>query len=204
MSQSISTVSIFGGTGTPREVLGKYITPTRELGTMLATAGFNVVFCGYSNGLLHEFVNSFKTAKGTLISVYPDDIGCTSARFAQACQTYKVRDVHAQRETMRQLSQIALALPGGLNTFAEILELASHNDALALTARDTIINPIIVCNFDGYYDALEALFQTPTTEGMIKPSQLKQIHFAKTSADVIGHLTVLRMAPRPKAGVLRP
>lgn len=204
MMKHIRAVTVFGGTATPNEISGPMAEPAKKLGQLLATAKYEVMFGGCNTGLLQNFAQSYTDAGGELASIYPLLIGRASARFTNASHNYVTSSVAEQREMMRALSKAAIALPGSINTMAEILELASHNDMLRINHPNQTINPIILLNTNGYYESLRSMFNTSCTEGMTKETQMAQFHFAATPEAVMEQLKALNAKPLPRASSLKP
>ena len=67
-------------------------------------------------------------------------------------------DMHSRKETMAERSDACIALPGGVGTLEELLEIITWKQ-LGL-----YLKPIVVLNINGYFDALLSQLQRAVDE----------------------------------------
>ena len=70
--------------------------------------------------------------------------------------------MHERKQTMANLSDGVIALPGGCGTLEELLEIITWKQ-LGL-----YLNPIIILNIDGFYDALLAQLSKAVEENFMR------------------------------------
>ena len=70
--------------------------------------------------------------------------------------------MHERKQMMADLSDGAIALPGGCGTFEELLEIITWKQ-LGL-----YLNPVIILNVDGYYDHLIAQLNQAISENFMR------------------------------------
>jgi uncharacterized protein (TIGR00730 family) len=70
--------------------------------------------------------------------------------------------MHERKQMMADLSDGAIALPGGCGTFEELLEIITWKQ-LGL-----YLNPVIILNIDGYYDHLIAQLNQAIDENFMR------------------------------------
>jgi uncharacterized protein (TIGR00730 family) len=83
----------------------------------------------------------------------------------------------ARKERMAELSDVFVALPGGIGTINEILEMVTWFD-IGLHRK-----PTILCNIDGFWDPWEHLVRSIEAYGVFRPGFRKSYFLA---ADVPG------------------
>ena len=84
---------------------------------------------------------------------------------------YVVKDMHSRKMKMFGLSDAFIALPGGIGTFEEILEIMTWAQ-LGLHTK-----PFGFLNTAGYYDRLADFLDFAVHEGFVKPEYRKILLF---------------------------
>ena len=77
-------------------------------------------------------------------------------------QLIETTSMHERKQTMANLSDGVIALPGGCGTLEELLEIITWKQ-LGL-----YLNPIIILNIDGFYDALLAQLSKAVEENFMR------------------------------------
>jgi uncharacterized protein (TIGR00730 family) len=70
-------------------------------------------------------------------------------------------DMHERKRTMFELSDAFVALPGGIGTLEEVVEM------MTWAQLDQHKKPILIANIDGFWDSLIKLFERMTEEGFL-------------------------------------
>jgi uncharacterized protein (TIGR00730 family) len=87
--------------------------------------------------------------------------------------------MHERKQMMADLSDGAIALPGGCGTFEELLEIITWKQ-LGL-----YLGPVVVLNIDGYYDALLACIDLMVEEQMMREIHKEMFVVVNKAEDVI-------------------
>ena len=201
MNSAIYTVSVFLGSRAGHDPA--YVNATRELGEKLAQNGYQTVFGGCYTGLMKELADGVASKGGLLTSVFPSIFTGSDPRCPNATHTHITTDVVEQRRYMRNVSQVAVVMPGGVNSVSELFDLASDNDTNAICTRHAPLKPVVICNYNGYYDGLKIWLERSLMDGFNTASKLDMFHFVSTPSEVISKLAVLSKNPQT-AGSLRP
>ena len=88
-------------------------------------------------------------------------------------------DMHRRKEQMAAMSDACVALPGGVGTLEELLEIITWKQ-LGL-----YLKPIVIYNVDGYYDHLLRQMETALSEHFMRPMHRNIWQVATTAADVV-------------------
>ena len=104
-------------------------------------------------GLMAETADTVLANGGEVIGVIPQFMVEQHWEHQGLTELRIVKDMHERNQTMASLSDAAIALPGGVGTFEELLELITWKQ-LGL-----YLHPIVILNTDGYYDPLLEMFQ---------------------------------------------
>ena len=152
------------------------------LGGLLAGKGIGVVYGAGQNGMMGGMADAALAAGGEVIGVIPDRLmdaeppheGLTSLRI--------VKSMHARKAVMANLSDGFIALPGGLGTIEETMEVLTWAQ-LCFHAK-----PIGLLNVEGYFDGLIAFLRHATEEGFIRPENLDLFRVEPTPAALLDAL----------------
>ncbi len=124
----------------------------RELGSIIAERGHELVYGGTDIGLMGKLAESARQRGGRVIGVIPQsmvDHGIAD----MACDELIVTDDMRTRKTlMDERADAFVALPGGFGTLEELAEV------LVLRQLDIIDKPIALINSGGFYDSLLKFF----------------------------------------------
>jgi len=116
-----SIVAVFGASG-PREGMRAYVE-ARELGALLAQAGYIVATGGY-RGVMEAASRGASEAGGHVIGVTCERIealvpGLRANRWV--AEEIRFRDLRARLNHLVTETQAAIAMPGGIGTLSEIV-----------------------------------------------------------------------------------
>lgn len=126
----------------------KYFAMARELGALIARAGVPVINGGGARGLMGAVSDGALVAGGEVIGVIPRFMVDKGFCHPSLTKTIITADMHERKRTMAELSMGAIALPGGVGTFEELMEI------LTWQKLSLYHGPVVILNQDGYYDPL--------------------------------------------------
>lgn len=161
---------------------GRYLDDARELGRLLAQAGWRCVNGGGAVGLMGAVTDGTLDAGGEVTGVIPKfmvDNGWCYDRLEDVIVT---ADMHQRKHMMSEMADAVIALPGGVGTLEELLE------TLTWRQLGLIKTPIIILNSRGYYDALLAMLGHAIDEGFMKPSHSQLWQVAATPVEAVALL----------------
>jgi uncharacterized protein (TIGR00730 family) len=127
---------------------------------------------------------------GEVIGVIPHALAARELAHKQVADMRVVPSMHARKALMAELSDAFIALPGGLGTFEELLEIATWGQ-LGIHRK-----PVGILNVAGYYDPLIALLDHAVSEGFISPQNRRLV----VVADAPEALLETLRAHRPPVG----
>jgi hypothetical protein len=160
----ISAVTVFCGSS--NAVAPKYFAAARELGEKLARRGWRLVYGGGGVGLMGVMAQAVLEAGGQVTGVIPKallELGVGRAAVSELVVTDGLRD---RKAIMDERGDAFVALPGGLGTLEEILEV------MTLKQLGYHRKPIAVLDLDGYFDPLWSQIQRGIDSFFIKPEFL--------------------------------
>ncbi len=135
-----------------------------QLAQGIAEHGFGIVYGGASIGLMGQVADSVIEHGGEVVGVIPEFMLDYEIAHNTLTELHVVESMHQRKFMMAERASAFIALPGGLGTFEEILEIATWGQ---LNQHQ---KPMIIYNVNGFYDALIAQLDHAVTEGFL-PAQ---------------------------------
>ena len=120
-----------------------YRRAAEALGTGLARAGIRVVYGGGRIGLMGVLADAALAAGGEVVGVLPDFLRTAEIAHDTLTRLEITDSMHARKRRMFELADAFVALPGGIGTLEETIEILTWRQ-LGLHAK-----PILICNVAG-------------------------------------------------------
>ncbi len=136
----------------------EYAAAARELGGLLATTGRTLVYGGGGIGLMGEIARAAMGKSGRVIGVIPGHLN-TKERAYHEVELRVVASMHERKQTLADLADGFIAMPGGLGTFDELFEILTWNQ-IGLHGK-----PVGLLNVLGYFDPLLSVIENAVDEG---------------------------------------
>lgn len=158
-------ICVFAGSkagGRPR-----YREAAAELGRLLAGRGIGLVYGAGRNGLMGAVADAALAGGGEVIGVIPDSLMDVEPPHEGVSELRIVKSMHARKALMERLSDGFIALPGGLGTVEETMEMITWAQ-LGYHAK-----PVGLLNAGGYFEGLLAFLRHASAEGFVQPANLE-------------------------------
>ena len=163
-----------------------------EFGTACAGRGLRLVYGGSSRGLMGLAARTAAQAGGEVLGIMPRYL-VRPERAAADLGTLKVVESLAERkQLMAEAADLFVALPGGIGTLDELLEMLTMND---LGMQD---KPVILCSSDGFWQPFVAMLERFRAYGVLRPSVERTLHAVNSVGEVM-RLIDAHWLPRPSA-----
>jgi uncharacterized protein (TIGR00730 family) len=170
-----------------------------ELGRQLGQAGCTVVYGGSNAGLMGTVADAALAAGGKVIGVIPDGLFEREVAHLGLSELRVVRSMHERKALMNDLAEGFVALPGGIGTLDELVEMYTWNQ-LGIHHK-----PCALLNIDGYYDRLLDFLRHAARQGLLQQRQLERLLVAPDVASLLPRLDAAMQAAQPaSAGAPRP
>lgn len=170
--------------GSSNRVGETYRHMAREMGTLLASRGIEVVYGGGSTGLMGVVADAALAAGGRVIGIIPEKLDRLELGHRGLTELRIVDGMHTRKLQMAELSDAFVALPGGWGTLEELFE------AVTWAQLNYHLKPVGVLNVDGYYDPLLAWADRATADGFVRPLHRGLLTAAATPAALLDALAV--------------
>ena len=139
-----------------------YATAAERLARTLAERGIGLVYGGGDVGLMGVLADTALRAGGEVIGVIPQQLVDREVGHRGLSELRVVGSMHERKALMAELSDGFVAVPGGIGTLEELIEVYTWSQ-LGLHRK-----PVGVLNVRGYYDGLIALLDHAVDEGFLR------------------------------------
>ena len=153
----ISAICVFCGSRTGSDPA--YESAARSLGRMMAERDVRLVYGGGHVGLMGVLADAVLDAGGQVTGVIPDFLKRREVGREDLTELVVTDSMHSRKQRMFELADAFVALPGGLGTLDETIEVATWKQ-LGLHAK-----PIVILDAAGYWGALSALLASVVKGG---------------------------------------
>ena len=156
-----------------------YMAAARALGTHMANLGIGLVYGGGSLGLMGEVARSVIAAGGHVVGIIPEFLVHKERMLTEVNELIVTASMHERKMTMFERSDGFVALPGGLGTLEELVEISTW------AQLDRHAKPIIVCDIDGYWAPLTKLIDHMRQEKFIREGLELKLDVVKTPREAV-------------------
>lgn len=156
----IKRVAVYAASSS--QVNQEYLTAAAELGRTLAAEGIEIVYGAGKVGLMGALADASLDAGGKVTGVIPQfmvDNGWCREKLTNLIVT---PDMHTRKEKIVSLADATIALPGGVGTLEELMEIITWKQ-LGLYA-----NPIVILNTRGYFNPLKEMLERAVEEKFMR------------------------------------
>ena len=160
----------------------EYKEITKKLGLVLVENNIELVYGGSKTGLMGEIANHMLDNNGRVTGVMPGGLFPKAVINDRLTQFIEVGSMHERKQTMADLSDGFIAIPGGFGTFEELFETLSWAQ-LGIHKK-----PIGVLNISNFFDSFLDMMQTIVDEGFMNPSNTKLVLVSPDPSDLIDQM----------------
>lgn len=153
-------ITVYGASSS--HIHSEYIDAARQVGRYLAEAGFTVVDGGGDCGLMGAVNDGCLEAGGRAVGIIPRFMVEKGWGHKGLTQTIVTEDMHRRKELMAACSQAVIALPGGIGTFEELLEIMTWRQLGLYGGK------VVMLNTRGYYDRLLDMLEKAESDGFMR------------------------------------
>lgn len=159
-----------------------YAEAAAAFGQALAARDIGVVFGGGSVGMMGLVADAVLDAGGEAVGVIPHGLAAREVGHPGLTALHVVDTMHERKALMADLSDGFVALPGGLGTLEELMEVWTWAQ-LGIHRR-----PVGLLNVDGYYDGLLTFVNHAVREGFVRESHRALLLVADTPGALLDAL----------------
>lgn len=152
-------------------------TKAEDLGAELARRNWGLIYGGSSSGLMGSVSKGSLSEQGEVIGIMPKNMGEEPLALNLSELIY-VQSIRERKTLMSERADAFIAIPGGIGTLEEFFEL--------WTAKHVGYHnkPVILVNWDGYYDKLLEFIDRSHQDGFMTVTHLERLRVVKTNDEI--------------------
>lgn len=157
----IHTICTFCGAS--NAVAKKYLDIGAAYGRMLAERDIRLIYGGGDCGVMGAVANSVMQSDGYVTGIFPISLRNIENEHQSLNEIIIVGTMHERKQKMFERSDAFVVLPGGFGTMDEMFEI--------LTWKQLLLHnkPVVIFNYEGYWDPLVRLMHNIIDSGFAKP-----------------------------------
>lgn len=128
-----------------------YYAAARELADVCVDHRIHVLYGGGAVGLMGALADRIVARKGKIRGIIPDFMKAFEWAHQEVSEMIVVEDMRERKKRMIENVDAVVALPGGVGTLEELLEV------ITLKQLGRFNKPILIINTNGFYNSLLAL-----------------------------------------------
>ena len=133
-----------------------------KMGRIMAEHGVELVYGGGRIGLMGIIADQVKSLGGKVTGIIPEHLSEIEVAYKDADILHVVEDMQARKRMMFDLSDAFVALPGGLGTLDEIL------DVVTMAQLGMHHKPLVMLNPGGYWDPFFSVVDHMIAAGFVE------------------------------------
>jgi uncharacterized protein (TIGR00730 family) len=141
----------------------RYLDMAYQIGQTLSSLGHEVVYGGGARGLMRKVADGALDNKGTVHGYIPDFMIQVEWQHPSLTNLHITPDMAERKSRMMNESDATIFLPGGCGTMEEFFEW------LSAKRLGKYLGPLVIFNFEGYYDPLIELLERMEQEKFHNP-----------------------------------
>ncbi len=194
---TIRSICVYCGSSPGRT--SDYIETAQAIGSEIARQGLRLVYGGGTKGIMGAVADGAHMAGGKITGIIPRFLmnkEATESELGRIDELIVTDDMHQRKHAMFEKSDAFVALPGGIGTLEEIVEIMTW----AQLGRHR--KPIVFANVNGFWDPMLALLDHMRSEGFVHTGHLvRPLVVDKADAIVSEILRQAEEATAPAGGV---
>jgi len=156
----LTRICVYCGTSATRDSFVE--KEVKAFGQELAKRGITLVYGGSSLGMMGVLADEVIAAQGKVIGVIPEALVGREAAHKKV-ELKVVNTMHDRDQTMFDLGDAFVALPGGFGTLDQVLEMITWKQ-LGIHGK-----PVVLANLGGYFNPLIQQFENAIQMGYARP-----------------------------------
>ena len=156
----IRSVCVYCGSGPGKEPV--YAESAKALGKSLADAGLRLIYGGGSLGLMGIVARSVLESGGKVTGIIPQFLSDRERMLKDVDDLIVTQDMHERKMLMFDRADAFVALPGGVGTLEELVEM------MTWAQLGQHRKPIVIANIAEFWEPLLTLFDHMREEKFIR------------------------------------
>jgi uncharacterized protein (TIGR00730 family) len=169
-----------------------YAEGTRALARLLVASDIRIVYGGGALGLMGILADTAMEAGGEVVGIMPQALIDREIAHRALKDLRVVGSMHERKALMADLADAFIALPGGIGTLEELIEVYTWSK-LGIHRK-----PIGVLNVNGYYDSLAAFLDDAVRERFLPEQDREALIFEPDPEALLARMAGAEPPPAEK------
>jgi uncharacterized protein (TIGR00730 family) len=165
----IQSVCVYCGSSPGKNPI--YARSARQLGASIAAHGLRLTYGGGTKGIMGAVSEAVLENRGKVLGIIPRFLmnkEATATDLSELSELIVTENMHERKHALFENADAFVALPGGVGTLEEIVEVMTW----AQLGRHK--KPMVFANIDGFWNPMIALIEHMRAEGFIHSGHLMQ------------------------------
>ncbi|MTI43525.1 hypothetical protein JM93_01887 [Roseibium hamelinense] len=176
-SVSLNSICVYCGSSFGTDPV--YEATATYLGQLIAGNGLRLVYGGGSVGLMGTVAKAALEVGGQVTGIIPHFLEKREVMLSSLEDLIVTSDMHKRKQMMFERSDAFIALPGGIGTLEEAVEM------MTWAQLGQHKKPIVLANINGFWSPLLELIEHMRAQGFIRPETEVPYLVAKRVEDTI-------------------
>lgn len=185
-SSPIRSVCVYCGSSPGSNA--RYVQQATQLGVLLAQANVRLVYGGGDAGLMGAVARGALSGGGAVLGIIPEFLlrleQSRGAHDLDGMNMVVVPDMHSRKQRMFDEADAFIALPGGIGTLEEIVEI------MTWAQLDRHSKPMGLLNTDGFWTPFSALLTAMADAEFLHNPERVELSIAETPEGILGKMGV--------------
>lgn len=156
-----------------------YAVAAAAVGRLLAESGVRLVYGGGAVGLMGVVADAALAAGGEVVGLIPRGLFRREVAHPGLTELVEVGTMHERKQGMFDRSDAFVALPGGLGTIEELVEVATWAQ-LGISDK-----PVATLDVRGYWRPLHELLRSAAAAGFLRAANLALVNDVRRVEDLL-------------------
>lgn len=174
---SLQNICVYCGSGPGKHPA--FLQTAHAFGRILAQSRIGLVYGGGSLGLMGEVARATLAAGGRVIGIIPEFLVQREQMLTDVQEVVVTQNMHERKMSMFEKSDGFVALPGGIGTLEELVEVSTW------AQLNQHRKPIIIANIENYWEPLLALVRHMRSEKFIRPGLEVKYEVVSQASDIV-------------------
>jgi len=170
-----------------------YVEAATRLGKAFADRNIRLVYGGGSVGLMGTVARAVLENQGQVTGIIPRFLANKEIMLEEAHELIVTEDMHERKKLMFEHADAFVALPGGIGTLEELIEMLTW----AQLGRHN--KPVVLANVDGFWNPLLSLLHHMAEQKFVAREFVDRILTVDDPADIVDALIKAADAIDPEA-----
>ena len=140
-----------------------YLNAGRELASILVSQDISMTYGAGAVGIMGVMADTMLEKKGRVTGVIPSFMVKMGWAHKGVSRLVKVKSMHERKRRMIRGVDAVVAMPGGVGTLEEVMEV------ITLKQLGQFLKPIVILNTNGFYDPLLEQLEKMVSERFMRP-----------------------------------